>query len=122
MTDASTPPLSRAWLVVGLLWFVVGFNYLDRIMLTSAFLWVYAFLSPFAGFMADRFSRSRVIIISMMVWSAVTLLTSYAKTFPQLLAMRGLMGVSEACYLPAALALIMDYHRGATRSLAVGLH
>jgi MFS family permease len=32
------------------------------------------------------------------------------------------MGISEACYLPAALALIADYHRGTTRSLATGLH
>src|SRR5205823_1071314 len=29
---------------------------------------------------------------------------------------------SEACYLPAALALIADHHRGRTRSLATALH
>ena len=33
-----------------------------------------------------------------------------------------LMGISEAFYIPAALALIADYHTGATRSRAVGLH
>ena len=32
------------------------------------------------------------------------------------------MGISEAFYIPAALALIADYHTGATRSRAVGLH
>ncbi len=32
------------------------------------------------------------------------------------------MGISEACYIPAALALIVDYHRGSTRSLATGIH
>src|SRR5262249_60862482 len=32
------------------------------------------------------------------------------------------MGISEAFYLPAALALIADHHSGATRSRAVGLH
>lgn len=32
------------------------------------------------------------------------------------------MGVSEALYLPAGLALIADYHEGRSRSLAVGLH
>jgi MFS family permease len=32
------------------------------------------------------------------------------------------MGVSEAFYIPAALALIADVHRGPTRSRAVGLH
>ncbi len=32
------------------------------------------------------------------------------------------MGISEACYIPAALSLIMDYHKGPTRSLATGIH
>ncbi len=135
------PP--RAWLIVALLWFVGLFNYLVRIMLTtmhgsivdaipmteaqfglltSVFLWVYGLLSPFAGFLSDRFSRSRVIGISLVAWSAVTWLTAYATNLHQLIAMRALMGVSEACYLPAALALITDYHRGPTRSFATGVH
>jgi MFS family permease len=91
-------------------------------LLTSVFLWVYGILSPFAGYLADRFSRSRVIIASLLVWSALTWLTGHAKTFDQLLVVRALMGVSEATYIPAALALIADYHRGATRSLATGVH
>jgi predicted MFS family arabinose efflux permease len=32
------------------------------------------------------------------------------------------MGVSEAFYIPAALAMIADYHTGGTRSRAVGVH
>lgn len=87
-------------------------------LLTSVFLWIYGILSPFAGFLADRFNRSIVIIGSLFVWSTVTWLTAYATTFEQLLATRALMGISEACYIPAALALIADYHRGSTRSLA----
>jgi MFS family permease len=132
-----------AWLVVALLCVVGCLNYLDRVMittmrssitdslkindaefglLTSVFLWVYGILSPFAGFLADKFKRSRVIIISLFVWSAVTWLTAHATTFNELLITRALMGISEACYIPAALALIADYHRGSTRSLATGLH
>lgn len=132
-----------AWLVVALLFFIGALNYLDRTMittmrssiigampmsdaqfglLTSAFLWTYGILSPFAGFLADKFNRSRVVIISLLVWSIVTWLTAYAKTYEQLLATRVLMGISEACYIPAALALISDYHRNATRSLATGIH
>jgi MFS family permease len=138
---AALPP--RAWLIVGLLWFAAFLNYLDRNMiltmrvsvkeaipmteaqfglLTSIFLWVYAGLSPFAGYLADRYSRSGVIIGSLFVWSLVTWLTGYATTFPQLLVARALMGISEACYIPAALALITDYHRGPTRSLATATH
>jgi MFS family permease len=90
--------------------------------LTSVFLWVYGLLSPFAGFLADRFNRSRVILVSLLAWSVITWLTAHATTFGELLATRGLMGISEACYIPAALALIADYHRGTTRSLATGVH
>ena len=134
---------TRAWLVVALLWPVACLNYLDRLMitsmrdsikaeitmtdaqfglLTSVFLWVYAVLSPGAGFLADRIGRSRVIIGSVFVWSAVTWLTGHAHNYNQLLVARALMGISEACYIPAALAIITDYHRGPTRSLATGLH
>ena len=32
------------------------------------------------------------------------------------------MGISEAFYIPAALALIADFHPGPTRSRAIGIH
>lgn len=140
---AQVKVFQNPWLIVGLLFIVGLLNYLDRTMiatmrtslvesipmtdaqfglLTSVFLWVYGLLSPFAGFMADRFSRSKVIIASLFIWSLVTWLTSHATTYNQLLITRALMGLSEAFYIPAALALIMDYHKGATQSLATGLH
>jgi len=140
VTSVST---ARAWVVVSLLAGVASLNYIDRVMLTtmraslvaaipmtdaqfglltSVFLWVYAFVSPLGGFLADRVSRSGVIVASLLSWSAVTWLTAHATTFPEMLATRVLMGLSEGCYLPAALALISDYHRGPTRSLATGIH
>lgn len=135
------PP--RAWLVVGLLFFVGMLNYLDRntittmhtsiteaipmtdkqfSLLTAVFLWVYGIFSPFAGFLADKFGRSKIIITSLFIWSVVTWLTAHSTNFSQLLATRALMGLSEACYIPAALALITDYHKGSTQSTAVGIH
>ncbi len=59
---------------------------------------------------------------SLFVWSGVTLAMGYAKTFDQLYFLRAVMGVSEAFYMPAGLALIADYHQGKTRSLAIGVH
>ena len=131
------------WILVALLWVVALLNYVDRQvifslfpllsselhlssvqlgLLSTVFLWIYGILSPFSGYVADRFGRGRLISISLMVWSAVTLATGASRTFPQLLAARAVMGVSEACYLPAALAKIAEYHGSRTRSLAVGLH
>lgn len=134
-----------AWLVVALLWPVALLNYLDRQMLAAmktsvtadiptiasdadwgfllaSFKWVYAFLSPIGGYFADRYSMRRIIIASLFVWSAVTWATGHCETFDQMLWTRALMGISEAFYIPAALALIADFHLGATRSRAVGVH
>lgn len=137
--------LRLAWLTVALLWPVALLNYLDRQMLASMkfsvmsdissigndenwgimlgqFKWVYAFLSPIGGYVADRFSRRFTICASLFVWSAVTLWTGQVTTYSELLWARSLMGISEAFYIPAALALIADFHAGHTRSRAVGLH
>lgn len=134
---------SYIWTVVALLWVVALLNYLDRQvifsvlplvardlhvpesqlgLLSGAFLWIYGIVSPLAGFLADRFGRRRVILASLLIWSAVTYATGLAHSFPKVLAARALMGVSEACYLPAALALIATFHTAGTRSLATGLH
>src|SRR5438876_362936 len=132
-----------AWAVVAMLWFVALLNYLDRLiittmrdpiradipmsdaqfgLLTSVFLWIYAVMSPLGGFIADRVGRRGIIITSLFFWSAATLLSGVAHSLNQMLVARALMGLSEACYIPAALALISDYHRGPTRSLATGLN
>jgi MFS transporter, Spinster family, sphingosine-1-phosphate transporter len=52
----------------------------------------------------------------------VTWVTGHVTTYEALLWTRSLMGISEAFYFPAALALIADHHFGATRSRAVGMH
>jgi ACS family D-galactonate transporter-like MFS transporter len=134
-----------AWLVVALLWGVALLNYMDRQMLSTmkvammgdireletaenfgrlmaVFLWIYGLMSPMAGLIADRINRKWLIAGSLGVWSGVTLTMGYATSFSQLYVLRAIMGVSEALYIPAGLALIADYHRGTTRSLAVGIH
>ena len=134
-----------AWAVVGLLWPVVMLNYLDRQMvstirasiradipsiandqdfgtLMAVFMWVYALLSPVGGFIADKFNRRWTVIGSLFVWSAVTWATGHTQTYSQMLTCRALMGISEAFYIPAALALIADFHTGGTRARAVGIH
>ena len=90
--------------------------------LMAVFMWVYALLSPLGGFVADRFNRRWTVIGSLGVWSAVTWATGQATTYSQMLWFRSLMGISEAFYIPAALALIADYHTGGTRARAVGIH
>ncbi|MSU65253.1 MAG: MFS transporter [Opitutus sp.] len=90
-------------------------------LLTSVVLVVYGIGSPFAGYFADRFNRSRVIFGTVLLWSIVTWLTAYVRTYEQLLALRALLALSQVACVPATVALIVDYHRGSTRSLASGL-
>ncbi|MGB9606301.1 MAG: MFS transporter, partial [Bryobacteraceae bacterium] len=136
-------PSAYAWLLVALLWAIAFLNYVDRQviyamfplleadlrlgsgqlgMLSAAFLWVYAVASPFGGYIADRFGRGRVVLASLLVWSVVTWVTGEARDYSELLATRALMGLSEAFYLPAALALIAAHHSERTRATATGLH
>lgn len=142
-SNAAIP--AYAWAVVGLLWPVVLLNYLDHQMISTVrasiradipsiandqefgtlmavFMWVYALLSPVGGFIADRFNRRWTVIGSLFVWSAVTWATGQATTYGQMLSCRALMGISEAFYFPAALALIVDFHGTTTRARAVGIH
>lgn len=133
------------WIVVALLWVVALLNYMDRQMLSTMkpsmqidiqelqsatnfgylmaiFLWIYGFMSPISGMIADRLNRKWLIVGSLFVWSAITFAMGFAKTFDQLYWLRALMGISEALYIPAGLSLITDYHSSKTRSLAVGIH
>lgn len=133
------------WIVVALLWVVALLNYMDRQMLSTmqanialdipalrnaeafgalmaVFLWVYGVCSPFSGAVADRLSRKWLIVGSLGVWSAVTFGMGFCNDFHQLMWLRGIMGVSEALYIPSALSLIADFFTGSGRSLAIGLH
>lgn len=133
------------WIVVALLWIVALLNYMDRQMLSTMkpsmqldiaelqsatnfgylmaiFLWIYGFMSPISGMIADRLNRKWLIVGSLFVWSAITFAMGFAKTFDQLYWLRAGMGISEALYIPAGLSLIADYHTAKTRSLAVGIH
>ena len=106
---------SRAmWMVVALLVPVALLNYLDRQMLATMktsvmgdildigndanwgrmlgqFKWVYAFLSPVGGYIADRFGRRMTICGSLLAWSLVTWATGHVTTYEGLLVTRSLL-------------------------------
>ena len=133
------------WIVVALLWIVALLNYMDRQMLSTMrpsmqidihelqsatsfgylmgiFLWIYGFMSPLSGIIADKVNRKWLIVGSLFVWSGVTYGMGLANSFHQVYWLRAVMGISEALYIPAGLSLIADYHDDKTRSLAIGIH
>lgn len=132
-----------AWTIVGVLWVVCLLNYLDRQLvvampgmikadlkigdekfglLSSVFLWIYGICSPIAGHVADRVGKRPIIMTSLLIWSGATFLSGIVTSFEGMLLTRATLGVSEAFYMPAAVSLIVDFHRGPTRSRATGLH
>ena len=131
------------WYVVGLLACVAMVNYADRTAISavfplvrhdlrmsdvalaaigSFFLWSYAVGSPFAGVLADRTSRSRMVVWSLVAWSVITAASGLVRSSNELLISRVLLGLAECAYLPAAVALLADHHAGPTRATAMGLH
>ncbi len=135
-------PRLNPWLVVAFLWLITCLNFVGRLLLTtmhdpvvasipmseaqfglltSLFLWIYGLVNPFGGFLADRWGRSRVIVGCTVLGSLAIWLSAYVTTFPQLLAMRAVLGLSQACEVPAAVAMVADYHPGPTRLFAYGL-
>lgn len=132
-----------AWVLVGLLWITYLINYVDRqsifsifpvlrrelgftdiqLGLTgSLFIWVYSLAMPFTGRLADLWPRQRLIAGSLALWSLATLGTGLSASAEGLLTWRAVMGITEALYVPAALALIASLHPGATRSRALAIH
>jgi len=131
------------WRVVAYLALVAGLNYGDRLafssvlapiqtslgisstlvgLLGSAFFWSYAICSPVAGILADRYSRQKLIVGSLVLWSVATLLTGAANGWATLITARVMFGIAASLYLPAAIALLADCHGPATRGLAMGYH
>lgn len=130
------------WYVVGLLTAIAALNYADRSALSavlslvseelrlspfmlgavgSAFIWVYAICSPASGYLADRWRRPKVIVWSLVAWSIVTFSTGLVGNSTELLIVRGLLGLAECAYVPAAIGLTAEYHPGRTRARAIGI-
>src|SRR5690349_16282703 len=131
------------WWVVAMLWCVCFFNYADRQAIFSvfpllqhdlrlsdfelglagsSFMWMYALFGPVAGWLGDRLSRKKLILGALIFWSLVTAGTAFSHVFWQLMVFRGLGGLGEAFYFPAAMSVLADYHGAPTRSRAMALH
>ena len=87
-----------------------------------AFALFYATLGIPVARLADRWSRSNVIAISITLWSGMTALCAAASTFTQLALLRIGVGVGEAGGTPPSHSLIASYFPPEKRSTALSLH
>lgn len=76
--------------------------------LTTAFFFCYMVAAPVLGTLGDRYSRIRILVIGILVWSGATLLTAVTRDFTTLLVRHIIVGIGEASYVTVAPALIAD--------------
>src|SRR4029079_3328883 len=142
MTKGSAVSTRQASLLVAFMWVAYFLNYSDRQAIFSMFpslktdlgmtdkqlgltgtifLWVYAICCPIAGQLADRFSKRILIILSLITWSIVTIATGFAASAMIILSLRAMMGISEALFMPSAIALTANAHPSSLRSKAIAI-
>ncbi len=77
--------------------------------------------SPFWGFMADRFSRKKVIIFGTGLWGLWTVAVGLTQNFGQLLTIRAISGIGLGCLMPATFSIMSDTFPPKDRGKALGL-
>lgn len=146
-TTTDQPPLfSHGYTnyVLGVLVTVYVFNFIDRQILAIlapaiktdlilsdtqigalsgvAFGIFYATLGIPIARLADRYSRVKVIAISLSIWSLMTALSGLAVNYWQLLIARIGVGIGEAGGSPPSHSLLADYFEPSKRATALGIY
>ena len=135
--------MKQAWWTVCLFWMIYFLNQADRQVIFSVmplvkaelalddallglfgsvFFWIYGILVPVAGVLGDSWSRKRIIITALLVWSAATFASGFAIGFLMLVILRGLTAFGEAFYYPSANSILSDLHGTRTRATAMAIH
>jgi MFS family permease len=74
----------------------------------AAFSVFYILCSLPIGWLVDRYSRRWIIYGGVTIWSAATLFSGLARSFPQMLLARSFVGAAEASLGPSAYSLLAD--------------
>ncbi len=90
--------------------------------LLSAFFWTYAALQLPAGFLVDRFGFKWTYAGAFLLWSLASAGVGLARTFPELFALRLLLGVGEAIAPAASLAYIKRQFREEEQGFPTGVY
>ena len=142
--DASAPVSRAAW---GLLFFLTSLNvlnFVDRMLIASlaplliadlgltraqigllagfGFVFFYTLVGLFLGIAADRYRRFPLIAAGLALWSGMTALSGWARSFVQLAIPRIFVGIGEATLTPAALSMLGDAFPVRRLGLAIGVY
>lgn len=87
-------------------------------VLLSSFVVVNGLVTVPAGYLADRWNRTRTIGHTVVAWSGITALTAAMPTFGSLVAIRSALGFGQAITEPSAASLVADYYPAERRGTA----
>ncbi|WP_157219207.1 spinster family MFS transporter [Flavisphingomonas formosensis] len=87
----------------------------------AAFVVIYGIVGALSGALLDRWSRRKLVILSLGAWSLCTVACGFAGNFWQLALARAGVGVGEAAIVPAAISLISDTYPPERRPLAMAI-
>jgi MFS family permease len=79
-------------------------------LLGFAFIFVNIIAAIPAGWMADRYRRTRIIGLTMLTWSAFSALAAASVNYANLFAARAALGMGQAMDDPSSTALLADYY------------
>ncbi len=90
-------------------------------LLLSCFVLVNGLISVPAGYLADRWNRTRTIGHTIIGWSAITAMTAAAPNYGALLGVRSALGFGQAITEPSTASLLADYYPLERRGLAFSI-
>ncbi|HOW89572.1 MAG TPA: MFS transporter, partial [Elusimicrobiales bacterium] len=91
-------------------------------LLASSFMLVYMCVAPLVAWSCSRFARPAIIGVSAVFWSAATLLTGMAGSYPQLVCARAAVGVGEAGYGTVSPAYLAEWFPPGSRARVLSLY
>jgi len=99
---------------------VAGADYLVPLTLTAPMLMM-AVLSVFAGELADRFGRKRLLVAATTLYALVGTAPLYLDSLLAIIASRFVLGIMEAVLMTISTTMIGDYYSGARRDRYMSL-
>jgi MFS family permease len=140
-----TYPTPRvAWYTLGILILLYTSSFIDRLIISlllepikadlqvsdtamgllvgTAFAMLYTVMSLPFGWLADRFSRKKIVAFGAALWSVCTIMCGLAGTYWQLFLARIAVGTGAAALTPAAYSMIGDLFNPRIRPFAMGVY
>lgn len=87
--------------------------------MVDAYILVFAGLLLVAGALSDRYGRRRVLLVGLGVFGAGSLLAPFVGSAPELILLRGFMGLGAALAMPSTLSIIADVFPADERPKAI---